>query len=476
MHHLDLTHTILMTETQEAHPVPENEAAKSASAVEALPPEEEPESPPEPMTPERVSEWNRYYDLYVMAATLLLAFVVSCNYVSDASIFTHLKTGQLINDRTGPLMADEFSYTETGQKWVDVSWLFEWSHAALYNVIYNLVPVDPNDPTANRERAEQIAIGALGILIALTRMAAAWTILKIRHRGPGLWWSAICVTLALGVVFHPLLGIDNPLDGAAMGGIARVPEIGPSSWGLLFFAIELLVLFRAVGKGRSGSLWILIPLFLLWANFDTSFLTGLVILAATAVGRWLDGSNASWLISATEFPSPSRGEDNAEASEATAPQPASAAKLFMILGISAAICLVNPWTYGVYIAAVKPFIQMTQSTPDFQLTELFSFFGAGMSKKLGPNSYLLQVFYLAIVGLGLGSFLINAARFSWSRFLPFAVLAILWAIMIRYSADFAIVFAAVMAPERPGMVSGEVRDRGSARGRCGPSGRPADES
>ena len=94
---------------------------------------------------------------------------------------------------------------------------------------------------------------------------------------------------------------------------------------------------------------------------------------------------------------------------------------------------------------MKPFILMTQSTPGFQLTELFSFFGSAMGDKFGEHGYLLQVFYLAIVGLGLGSFLINAARFSWSRFLPFAVTAILWAIMIRYSAEFAVMFAVIMA-------------------------------
>ncbi len=28
-------------------------------------------------------------------------------------------------------------------EWVDVPWLFQWSHAALYDAVYNFVPVDP---------------------------------------------------------------------------------------------------------------------------------------------------------------------------------------------------------------------------------------------------------------------------------------------------------------------------------------------
>src|SRR6202044_2603867 len=87
MHHLDFTHTILMTEAQETQSVPQNEAEKSASTIEAPPPAAEAAPPPEPWAPERVIEWNAYYDLYVMAATLLLVFIVACNFVSDSSIF-----------------------------------------------------------------------------------------------------------------------------------------------------------------------------------------------------------------------------------------------------------------------------------------------------------------------------------------------------------------------------------------------------
>src|SRR5262249_51965492 len=72
--------------------------------------------------------------------------------------------------------------------------------------------------------------------------------------------------------------------------------------------------------------------------------------------------------------------------------------------------------------------------------------------QLGADAYrwtLLVAFYLIIIAVGLGSFLLNAARFSWRRFLPFAVMAILWGAMIRFSAEFALVFAAVLALNGP---------------------------
>jgi tetratricopeptide (TPR) repeat protein len=436
-HHFDLTHNILMTEAQETQSVPENDAEKSTSTIEAPPPEAEPEPPPEPWTPERVIEWNAYYDLYVLAATLLLAFVVSCNYVSDSSIFAHLKAGQLINDRTGPLLTDEFSYTEAGQTWVDLAWLFQWSHSALYNFIHGLVPIDPNDPTANRERADQIAVGALGVVDALTRLLAAWLLLKVRHRGPGLWWSAICVTAALGVVYHPFVGI-------AVGGIARISDMSPGTGGQLFLALEVLLLFRAFGQGRPAALWALIPLFLLWCNWDISFLTGLLVLAATAAGRWLDGSTAEWLVSATSGSSVPSENGKLEEPDNPPRRPASAATGFLVLGLCAAACLVNPWTYRSYHEALRPILQLFQPGAGARL----AFFNPGLKDVIKVNSdqaYLFPVFYLVVVALGIGSFLLNAPRFAWSRFLPFAVVSVLWGLLMHYSAEFAIVFAAVMA-------------------------------
>ena len=394
-----------------------------------------PSLPPEPLTPERVSEWNAYYDLYVMAATLLLAFVVSCNSLSDSSVFAHLKAGELINERTRPLVTDEFSYTEVGRPWVDLPWLFQWSHAALYKLVYGMVPKDPTDLTANRARADQIAIGTLVVLVALVRLATAWVLLRIRRRGPGLWWSAICVTAALGVVFHPLFGI-------VMGGIAHIPELGPSTWAQLFLAIEVLLLFRAFGQGRAWSLWPLIPLFVIWVNWDASFLTGLVVLAAAAAGRWLDGEQATWLVSTGSGSSASPGEENAENTAIAESRPPSVRTGFVVLGLSAAACLVNPWTYHAYVAAVRPFVQMFHPTEGFQMVDLLSFFGSTIG---GDDWYLLPVYFLVLVVLGIGSFWINLARFSWSRFLPFAAISILWGIMMRFSADFAIVFAAVLA-------------------------------
>src|SRR5262245_16328906 len=111
-----------MTQPETASPVPTDEkiaeeaaGAASAAAVET---EAEAEPQPEPWTPERVSEWNAYYDFYVMLAALLLCFVASAVRINNAAIWSHLKTGELIADQGAPVVSDPFSYTEQGQRWV----------------------------------------------------------------------------------------------------------------------------------------------------------------------------------------------------------------------------------------------------------------------------------------------------------------------------------------------------------------------
>ncbi len=50
-----------------------------------------------------------------------------------------------------------------------------------------------------------------------------------------------------------------------------------------------------------------------------------------------------------------------------------------------------------------------------------------------------------VVAVGIASFLLNARRFTWSRFLPFAVTAVIWGIFMRTNAQFGLVFATVLA-------------------------------
>ena len=143
-----------------------------------------------------------------------------------------------------------------------------------------------------------------------------------------------------------------------------------------------------------------------------------------------------------------------------------------MLGLCVAACLANPNTYRAYTAAFDPYIQLLQPKDSFTTVDQLSFFGEGIKKPeleipmLGmtvPHWYLIRVYYLVVVALGLGAFLLNARRFSWSRFLPYAILAVFWAILMRFSIYFGMVFAATLA------VNGQewYHDRVGTEGRLG---------
>ena len=142
-----------MPEPETSKPIPVDDPA-SALATAAGPEEgaeAEPEPEPEPMTPERVSQWNAYYDVYVKWAALILVFMVACNYVTDPQVWLHLKTGQLIAKQAAPITTDQFSYTEYGQPWYNIPWLFQWAHArAVRTSSMAWFRLTRLDPTANR--------------------------------------------------------------------------------------------------------------------------------------------------------------------------------------------------------------------------------------------------------------------------------------------------------------------------------------
>ena len=445
-----------MTEPEVPQSIPADDNLDAGAAADPSAAELDAEPPPEPWTPERVNEWNAYYDFYVKLAAILLVFMVSCNYVTDTHVWLHLKTGQMIAEQGSPVTTDVFSYTENGRPWIDVPWLFQLAQAAVYNAVLGLVPVNPTDPTANRANADQIAVGALVVINAVLRMLTAWLLLKIRHRGPGAWWSAIVVVLALGVTYHPAYGL-------MMGGIAGPASIAPKTWGLLFFAFEMYILFGAFFLGRGWSLWLLIPTFLLWANADQSFLTGLLVLGAAAIGFWLDRNNLPEIVDPAELDDVEPEPREPVALKRASTRLPGAALAMLITGICAAICLVNPYTYHVYESAIYPYLQLTQPTGKITTIDLLSLFGPWIRANSGPEWYLLPGFYILVVAIALGSFFVNRRRLALSRFLPFVVVSLVWGIFMNASPFFAVVFAAVVG------ANGQewYHDRYGSRGRLG---------
>ena len=412
-----------MTESKKTNPVPksdiEPDVTEPVGADEATAAEE---PAPEPWTPERVVEWNSYYDVYVALAVLLLAFIVSANKVTHSSIWTQLQLGNLIAAKVAPVTTDPFSYTEEGKPWVNIPWAFEWSHSVLFNAAGDFSPIDPNDSAATAAKAEQVGAGVLIAVNAIARVFTALLLLGIRRKGPGRWWSAICVMLAVGVMAAP--------TGILLGGLARPAIVSPETWGLLLLAMELRLIFRATENGSRAAAYALIPLFLIWANVDESFLTGLMLLGMVVLGRVRKGRPYEG--SARHF------------------------SLQFGLGILAAcalICLANPSFYRIYPTAMDWVFAFFRPATGTMTSDQFSFFGNAIKeqaiKEYGPDGLWLWRQYIATyviyVGVGLLSFALNRKRFNLSRFLAYALASLLWGVMIRFSAEFGLVFAVTLA-------------------------------
>jgi hypothetical protein len=369
-----------MTQPDTTAPDPAEETLQKGSPAIESAPESEPSPEPEPWTPERVLEWNAYYDVYVMLAVLLLTFVVSAVKLNNSTIWTHLKTGELIAQQGKPILSDPFTYSETGQRWVDIPWLYQLASATIYRFVHDLVPQDPEAQASSAASADQIAIGSLIALHAFLRLLTAWLLLRIRRPGPGLWWTAVCVTCSLGVVYGPF--------GVGLGGIALPGFVMPSTWGLFLLALELLLLHRAYNEGQRAALYFLVPLMLLWANSDETFFIGLLVLAAAVVGRLLDGSAASSLIVSPAEELTSSTEDGAKSGVR---QPVSALVGLVVLGLAIAVSLLNPSTYHIYSVALSPIQRLFGPSSEVYTLGEISFFGKELQKQYPSDWYQLTV-------------------------------------------------------------------------------------
>jgi tetratricopeptide (TPR) repeat protein len=396
---------------------------------------------PEPWTAERVFEWNAYYDLYVAGFVILLVFFSAANKIqtNNSGIWSLLQAGRQMVSTGSPVVTDTISMAGEGRRWVNVPWLYELSHYGLYEGVASLAPKPEVGVAGSKISSprEQYGIGALIALDALVRSLAALLLLGLRRKGPGLWWSAICVTLALGVTlapatvesFTPTAGGElirnlSPSIEVKNGGIAwPVPVVAPENWGLLFLAIELLLLHQAINLGKAGRIYGLIPLFLVWANTDDSFGFGLILLAASTAGRFIDAIR-----------------QRSPKGEPTGPSPRSS---LIVLGLCFASTFANPsHVHGVmaglavYFKSIGLDVGPPTSQPNF-------LFGPGMGNAVGRG---LWGYYGVLVSLGLASFLLNRRNFLLSRFLAFVVASVVWALAFNYfTAIFSLVLVATLA-------------------------------
>jgi hypothetical protein len=386
---------------------------------------------PEPWTATKVLEWNAYYDIYVALGVLLLAFLSSANQLTTSATWTQLQAGRELSHKFDP-SADPFSFSQPGQRWVHANWLSDLVHYQVYNLVSGFAPPDQSvtpvgTPDELRERAsqgprEQWGIGGLVALDAVIRALTVLVLLGVRFRGPGLWWVA-------SVVVAAMIGIPVA-TGISTGVFTSRYTVGSWPWGEFLFSLELLCLFRAFLQGKMRALYFLVPLFVLWANVDESFLFGLVVLAFAVAGLALP----------TKAKASTKAAAQVETAKAGLSRPA------IVLGVCILACLLNPSTFRVFPAAlgsVAPWIGWSAGPNTPGQLSMFS----GTLEQISPEGYAqMRVIFIVLVAFGYASFLVNRRRFSRPLLLAYTGGVLFWALgLVRYQLEFASLLAVVLA-------------------------------
>jgi hypothetical protein len=215
--------------------------------------------------------------------------------IHDPDIWWHLRTGQWMLSHWQFPATDPFSAFGTGKSWIAYSWLFE---ILVYGLYRNF--------------------GLSGILFFTVGMSLAIALsvhVLIRH-------AAFPFVLEVFLVALILVGM-NPL-------------MTPRPWliSILFFALQLIVVKNFRHTGATFSLWVLPPLYLIWANFHIQFVYGLAVIFLLVV----EGSILTIL-------------DRELPSETSQRVPAKS--LFLVAAACVLATLVNPYGYKIYQQVVE---------------------------------------------------------------------------------------------------------------------------
>jgi hypothetical protein len=296
----------------------------------------------------------------------ILVFLILARTPQDADMWWHLRAGQDMWQSKSILLTDTFSYTRAGQPWVNAFWVSE----IVFYLTYKL--------------GGFIAITGLAALIG----AVTFYFLYRRMEGSS-FVNAFIIILAV---------------------LTAAPIWSPRPQLFSFLILALLDGWLSrIQKENQKWLWLLIPIFALWANIHGGWIWGFLLLAAHIAGMALNNLTKE-----------NRG--NAE----------NWKFLLRLVFWSLAACLaigLNPngitiWRLPFYTASVSMQIQEWAS-PDFHQFEF--------------QPLLWMVFLLVITAV------LAKPKVNWATLIKVLGFAYLTFVSARSIAVFAIIAAPVLA-------------------------------
>ncbi|MGQ9909823.1 MAG: hypothetical protein ACUVS2_13415 [Candidatus Flexifilum sp.] len=178
-----------------------------------------------------------------------LIFALAARIPVDTDVWWHLRSGEYTLTQ-GMIYRDPFSFTMTGQPWVNHSWLAQ----VILSLIWD-------------------GAGVLGLTVFTAGMAAAG-MMFVYHACEG----------------SPYLRAFAVVLGAAAAAVFWSPR--PQMFSFLFSTILLFILLRYNRDGQ-GRLWVIPPLMALWGNLHAGFSIGFILLSAVIAGQIAGGLFAS---------------------------------------------------------------------------------------------------------------------------------------------------------------------------------------
>jgi hypothetical protein len=217
----------------DSHPGAQADSAQSATA------------PPASSGPVRV--FNAIFSRHLMNAAILMVVPMifastlnsNGNLLYDPDIWWHLANARVLALEHHFLHADIFSFTVTGQRWINWEWLSELVYWFSYRGL-------------GLRGIYLVAWLSLCANILFVYWRGYWS---TRHRGAAFW--------AAGIAFV-LMSVSS----------------GPRCVNIAYLAMSAeMAILEAAQRGHKRVLWLLPPLFALWVNLHGVWFIGLALLA-----------------------------------------------------------------------------------------------------------------------------------------------------------------------------------------------------
>ena len=208
----------------------------------------------------------RLWRLSIVTLVFGIAIMGFARTTADPDLWGHLRFGLDLLETGRVIRPDPYSYLTAGVTWVNHEWLAE----ALMAIAWR---------AAGAFGAPAAATGL--VLLKLT-MVVAVVAIAYWH----LLWRGLSA-IAAGTIVLAYLPVLLPWLGA----------VRPQMFTYACFALTLAVIARAE-EGQPRMLWLLPPVFALWANLHGGFLAGggicVLWLIARAVQRFFGGATSTW--------------------------------------------------------------------------------------------------------------------------------------------------------------------------------------